>query len=270
MLYEIDGKSAFRIELYDHSVAHKWKKLIDSTYVGDGNDIDHKRTFFHLQTRKEIKDILLRAIENINKFLKKTFIQTENIDWNNQETYNTLHLAFEKLAGEFDNPTRLMKIAPDIVKESVKDLNYCVHALEHEDQKPQSLAIQWTKARTKMPRFKLESYEYNLFQFNTKQHEVYLSYNELGKTYKDLYVDQLPINYEATKNKHFIGADIEINLIESKDIFDSKFVSWCKSNTIDPYMKENALGKLPIGKCIIYDIEHLTKDSKIDIIEGVK
>ena len=42
------------------------------------------------------------------------------------------------------------------------------------------------------------------------------------------------------------------------------------SNTIDPYMKENALGKLPIGKCIIYDIEHLTKESKIDIIEGVK
>ena len=70
MLYEVDGIPAFRIDLYDHTVAHKWKKLIESIYVGDGEDIDHMRTFFSLRTRDEIKDMLLDAVKNINTFLK--------------------------------------------------------------------------------------------------------------------------------------------------------------------------------------------------------
>ena len=48
MLYEVDGQQAFRIDLYDHTVAHKWKDLIRSIYVGDGEDMDHIRTFFYL------------------------------------------------------------------------------------------------------------------------------------------------------------------------------------------------------------------------------
>jgi len=108
MLYEIDGKPAFRINLYDHTVAHKWKNLIESIYVGDGEDIDHMRTFFSLRTRDEIKDMLLDAVKNINTFLKTEFIKTpKQINWNDQDLYNTLHMAFEKLSGDFDNPTKL-------------------------------------------------------------------------------------------------------------------------------------------------------------------
>ena len=65
MLYEVDGQQAFRIDLYDHTVADKWKKLIQSIYVGDGDDIDHVRTFFHLRTKDEIKKMLVDAIKNI-------------------------------------------------------------------------------------------------------------------------------------------------------------------------------------------------------------
>ena len=64
MLYEIDERPAFRINLYDHTVAHKWKDLIDSIYVGDGEDIDHKRTFFALRTQDEIRVMLLDCIKN--------------------------------------------------------------------------------------------------------------------------------------------------------------------------------------------------------------
>ena len=53
MLYEIDGVPAFRIDLYDHSVARKWKNLIDSIYVGDGDDLDHKRSFLDFATKQD-------------------------------------------------------------------------------------------------------------------------------------------------------------------------------------------------------------------------
>ena len=266
MLYEIDGKPAFRIDLYNNSVAHKWKELIQNIYVGDGEDIDHKRTFFNLRSEKEIKEMLLDAVKHINTFLKTEFIKLPNeLDWNDQKLYNTLHIAFEKLSGDFDNPTRLMKIAPNDVKESVRDLNYCVHALESEAKKS-TLQIQWTKARTTMPRTKLTNKEYDLIQFNMVKNEVYLAYNELGKSYIDLHQDDLPLDYNATKNNHYIGADITIALEDRKNTFQTGFTEWARNNNIDPYDKTNGIGLLAIGKAEIIDIEYLTKDSKADII----
>ena len=269
MLYEIDGKPAFRIDLYDHTVAHKWKNLIESIYVGDGDDIDHIRTFFSLRTRDEIKDMLLDAVTNINTFLKTEFIKIpKHVDWNDQELYNTLHMAFEKLSGNFDNPTKLMKIAPMNIKENIRDLNFCVHALEHSSSKSilDELTIQWTKKRTTTPRIKLTNEEYKLIQFHMTKNEVYLAYNELGKSYVDLYKDDLPIDYEATLNNHYIGADIKIALTDKENIFDSGFIDWCKDNNIDPGEKKHGIGLLPIGKVETIDIEHLTKSSKANII----
>ena len=269
MLYEIDGKPAFRINLYDHTVAHKWKNLIESIYVGDGEDIDHMRTFFNLRTRDEIKDMLLDAVKNINTFLKTEFIKTpKQINWNDQDLYNTLHMAFEKLSGDFDNPTKLMKIAPMNIKENIRDLNYCVHALEHSSSEGtlDQLPIQWTKKRITTPRIKLTEKEHSLFQFNQTKNEVYLAYNELGKSYVDLCNDNLPFDYDATKNNHYIGADIDIALKDKKNIFESNFIDWCKDNDIDPLEKKHGIGMLPIGKIEIINMEHLTKDSKANII----
>jgi len=266
MLYEIDGKPAFRIDLYDHTVAHKWKKLIESIYVGDGEDIDHVRSFFGLRTRDEIKDMLLDSVTSINSFLKKHFIQIpKEIDWDDQNLYNTLHIAFEKLSGEFDNTTKLMKIAPEDIKEDIRNLNFCVHALEHEPSK-NILPIQWTKKREIMPRIKLTEDEYDLIQFHTTKNEVYLAYNELGKNYIDLWRDNLPVDYNATKNNHYIGADIQISLADKENIFDKEFIDWCKDNKINHEEKKNGIGLLPIGKIESMNIEHLTKESKADII----
>ena len=94
MLYEVDGKPTFRIDLYDHTVANKWKNLIESIYIGDGEDIDHIRTFFPFRTTEEKRKILLDAIESINTFFKKDFIELpENIDWDGQEIFNDLHIS---------------------------------------------------------------------------------------------------------------------------------------------------------------------------------
>ncbi len=267
MLYEVDGKPAFRIDLYNHPVASKWKSLIESIYVGDGEDIDNKRTFFNFQSTDEIRDMLLDAIKNINTFLKTEFIKIpEQLNWDDQNLYNTLHIAFEKLSGEFDNPTKLMKIAPTNIKENIRDLNYCVHALEHGTGVLGNLGIQWTKLRTETPRIDLEDDDYQLFQFHQTKNEVYLAYNELGKSYIDLWQDNLPVDYNATKNNHYIGADIEIALDDKKNIFDPGFVDWCYDNNIDPLEKKHGIGLLPIGKVESIDIEHLTKHSKANII----
>jgi len=269
MLYEIDGKPAFRIDLYDHAVAHKWKNLIESIYVGDGEDIDHKRSFFSLWEESEIQLLLLEAIKKINAFLKTNFIKIpENINWRDQNFYNNLHMKFETLSGEFDNPTKLIKIAPMDIKESVRDLNYCVHALEHRsfNSDEKYLPIQWTKKRISTPRIKLADDEYELIQFHQRKNKVYLAYNELGKSYADLYEDNLPIGYAATKNNHYIGADIFIALQNKKNIFSIGFLKWAKKNKMDPYEKKHGIGLLEIGKAEIIDIDYLTKDSKIDII----
>ncbi len=270
MLYEIDGIPAFRINLYNHSVAHKWKELISEIYVGDGEDIDHIRTFFPLRSMTEIKEMLMDAIESINAFLKKEYIVLPDvIDWNDQEIFNTLHNAFEKLSGEHDNPTKLMKIAPMHIKEKIRDLNYCIHGLEHDGKYETNMTllnIQWTKKRERTKRIKLQDAEYEHIQFNQNKNEAYLSYNELGKNYIDLWKDNLPITYEASKNNHFIGADIIVSLEDKENIFENGFTSWCRDNNVDPYNKKHGIGLLPIGKVEIIGIEHLTKDSKANII----
>ena len=98
------------------------------------------------------------------------------------------------------------------------------------------------------------------------KNEVYLAYNELGKSYIDLYQDNLPADYDATKNNHYIGADITIGLEDKKNIFEIGFIKWATDNKIDPYKRDHGIGLLPIGKVEIIDIEHLTKDSKANII----
>jgi hypothetical protein len=265
MLYEIDRSPSFRLHLYNNSVARKWKTLIDSIYVGDGEDIDHRRTFFKFQTKENAKNILITAIKNVNSFLKHEFI-TIPTKWD-KETFNNLHITFERLSGDHDNPTKLVKIAPIKIKESIRDINYCIHTLENPNIETKDLSIEWTKKREQTHRVKLESNDYELVQFHKNDGEVYLEYNELGKPYSDLFADGLPITYKATKNKHYIGADILLSFTDNKDIFGNKFIKWLKNNNIDPYNKKLGLGLVPIGKVEIIKIDHLTKDSKANIIK---
>ena len=269
MLFEIDGVPSFEINLYDNSVAREWKKLIKSIHVGDGKDIDNRRSFYNLRNKDEIKNDLLNAIKKINFFLKKEFIVIpREIDWDDQKIYNDLHVYFEKLSGDFDNPTKLIKIAPDDIKEAIRDLNYCVHALENfNDTKQDNIKIQWTKSRKLTSRIPLEENEYDLIKFDKSSEEVYLDYNELGKNYIDLWKDGLNIDYSSLKNNHFIGADFFISLKKQKNIFHNDFIQWMKRHKLDPYEKRHGIGLIAIGTAKIINIKHLTKNSKVTIIK---
>jgi hypothetical protein len=269
MLFVIDSVPSFTIHFYQNSIANKWQSLVKESYVGDGQDIDHRRSFYHYRNKEDIQKDLIRAIKNINSFLKFNFIKIPNtIDWKDKNLYNDLHLYFEKLAGEFDNPTRLFKIAPSNIKESIRDLNYCVHNLEHDNimKTNNDIKIQWTKGREQTKRIKLEKNEYKKVQFHKKKFEVYLDYNEVGKSFIDLWKDNLPKDYSNLKNNHYIGLDIFISLNDKKNIFDTEFVTWMQNNGTNPYNKELGIGLFPIGKCEIITIDHLTKDSKVNII----
>ena len=158
---------------------------------------------------------------------------------------------------------------PKEIKESVRDLNYCVHKLEQDwlGKEQSFLNVHWTKNRQTTPRSRLESNEYDLIQFNRSQNEVYLAYNELGKSYFDLYTDGLSIDYAQTKNNHYVGADILVALSDRENIFDKDFVDWCAKHNVDAYDKRHGIGLLPIGKINQLQIDHLTKDSKINIIQ---
>ena len=269
MLFVIDDIASFKIHFYKNSIADKWQSLVKESYIGDGKDIDSRRSFYRLQSKIDIRNDLLKAIEQINNFLKFNFIKLpKKIKWNDNELYNGLHMYFEQLSGDFDNPTKLFKIAPEHIKESIRDLNYCVHALEHDniDNDEKQIKIQWTKSREQTKRIKLNNKEYKHFQFTTKTNEVYLGYNELGKSYIDLWKDNLPINYNNLKNNHYIGKDIVISLKNANTIFEKDFIQWMTDNNVDPFDKKLGIGLLPIGTCEIIDISHLTKDSKVDII----
>ena len=73
MLFVIDDIPSFRIHFYKTSIADKWQSLVEEAYIGDGKDIDNKRSFYHLQNKTDVRNDLLKAIEQINSFLKFNF-----------------------------------------------------------------------------------------------------------------------------------------------------------------------------------------------------
>ena len=112
MLFVIDDIPSFRIHFYKTSIADKWQSLVQESYVSDGKDIDSRRSFYHLQDKTDIRNDLLKAIEQINSFLKFNFIKLpEKIDWNDENLYNELHVYFEKLSGDFVWPKEVIKHA---------------------------------------------------------------------------------------------------------------------------------------------------------------
>jgi hypothetical protein len=61
------------------------------------------------------------------------------------------------------------------------------------------IKIQWTKGREQTKRIKLEKMNIKIVQFHKKKFEVYLDYNELGKSFIDLWKDNLPKDYSNLK-----------------------------------------------------------------------
>ena len=257
----IDNTHITTIECFDTPIGIKYPKLLQKLIKQNGLQIDHKESFDNYMTEQQIKNIMLDAFTTLNKFFKKTIIDINKIEWNSQTWRNKLHTVFEKLNGEYDSPSKFMVIAPKDIKEAVRIVNRGVHLLELQPTK-QEYSFFWNK--NYITREPMTDEDYECTEFVYKPGTAYLSYNEVGKDLRDLYEDNLSIEYPRLKNNHYIGPDMEFNFTRSDSVFESNFYQWMVENRLDPHDKKLGIGKFPVGHYSQnFTNDQLDYDSKI-------
>lgn len=243
---EIDHCRTVAVDLYQNQFVSKWQMLFERTTSACA--INQVESFACKITELESQQRLLRAIDHINEFLKKPFIEiTEPCNWDDQNWYNYLHSKFEQLSGSYGRPTRLFEIAPHTVRDAIRALNFYVHRLE---TRPYQKLKPWYISFDKncYQRLPLESDDYELFEFVVQPGQAVIHYAELGKNLVDLYQDGLPTTYSGLRNLHFYSAEISISLSDKPfDLFPRGFVQWAQSKGIDVANKKLGIGTIPIG-----------------------
>ena len=111
------------IHICENDFSLRWLELLKLEI--QKNNILQIDTYSSLMPEHIARNYLLKAIDSVNNYLKKEFIlaPTEQ-EYSSKEYYNYLHTRFEKLAGpDWSQPTRLMQVAPDNIKLSIKHIN---------------------------------------------------------------------------------------------------------------------------------------------------
>jgi hypothetical protein len=238
-----DAHSVF-IDLDDNDLVHRWIPVFDR--ATKNRTIDQSACFVFNISKSQALEQLKLAAQNINLFLKHPVVPQVEHNWD-IDYCNQVHMAFEQLHGSFDEPTKLMMCAPDQIKQSIRDLNFYVHILEHDDYEQQNLwYINFSKDG--MERLPLQDTDYDRFLDRMEPGMVFMHYADLGKTHAELYHDKLPANYKGLKNLHYLAADISIWLGNTVDYFRSGFRTWAADNSIDLSDPKLGLGILPLGR----------------------
>ena len=255
----IDNNKSIVIDLFDNPFAKKYVKIMHELISKHALDFDNRRCFYSWKTNQQIQEDLDNAIQHINNFFKKDMF---NIDVNDPEYFNRLHIVFERLNQGYDDQTILKTIATSDLLESIRDINFCVHQLEHgRDENSKEITIQWNK--NTIQRVAIGNLDYSYATHTNKKNTVYLGYNEVGKSILDLYHDNLPIDYPGLKNNHFVGPDI-IFSESDKPLFDDDFLKWCDSHNIDAFNPKNGILNYPIGTFkTLCSLDKFSPDSKI-------
>lgn len=260
----IDNIKFRQILLFDNPIAKKYYSLVKKLVSKNGLDFDHRRSFYSYKTTNEIKNDLNTAITFINNFLQKELLPTKQKL--TQEYFNKIHTVFETLNQGYDDDPILKLIATPDLAESIRDINFCVHQLEHGRIKKQ-VQIQWNKETTE--RVALDNEDYYHATDKWEINYVYLGYNEVGKNILDIYHDNLSIDYPGLKNNHFVGPDIVFSTID-RPLFDKKFVKWCSNNSINAFDSKNGIWNYPIGTFKTFCSEdNFGSDSKITAYDFV-
>lgn len=259
----MDDAHSVVIDLDDNAFVHRWIEVFNRAV--SCSTVDHTASFAFRIPKSQALDNLTQAGRLVNEFFRREIVPAAPPQWNN-DYCNSVHMAFEKLSGEYDRPTRLFMLAPEHVKSAIRDLNFYVHVLE-QDQEGQNNQWYINFDRAYVDRRPLIDQDYYLFQRLVESGRVYVHYAELGKTHLDLYKDGLPADYKAQKNLHYFAADLTIWLGPEIDLFTEDFESWAQDNKIDLQDKRLGLGILPIGrvrdldtaKKYIYNAEKITQ-----------
>lgn len=244
----IDDTHTVNIECFDTPIGNKYGAMLKSEIDSKGVMTDDGESFSKYLEKDQIQNIMLQAFDDINKYLKQDIIDIKQIYWDDAIWRNQLHTIFEKLNGEYDNPSKLMLVAPTKIKEAVRRVNWGVHLLEQYPFEKEWMML-WSKnPKECVDRIKFTDEDYECIEFEYKPWTVYLSYNEVGKDYRDIHEDNLPIEYARLKNNHYLGLDIEPNESMTGHVFAPEFKQWMIDNNIDPYNKQLGIGEFPVGK----------------------
>lgn len=260
----VDERLSVTIDLFDHSVAQKFLQEL-RWHMANGS-IDNQEAFYNYADEATVRQDLLAAIDTVNVFLKRRFIELPLlIDWESNDTYNYIHEKFEQLNGTWNHPTRLLTIAPTNIKKAIRMINFAVHRLERRPYKiHRSLYLSWDK--NSYQRQYLTDQEHECFDNIMRPNTAYLNYVEVGKNLVDLYHDGLDPAYSGYENLHFVGAELTMDFeCHQHDMFDEGFRKWATKHSIDVNDKRLGIGKIPIGTFEGSD-NFFTKDSKITSI----
>ena len=260
----IDNIKFRKIFLFDNPIANKYFSLLKTLINENGLDFDNRRCFYSYKTDIEIENDLDDAVFLINKFFQKELLPTDKA---NQNYFNDMHQGFELLNKGYDDFTLLKAVGPPNLIESIRDVNFCTHKLEH-GKTEKVFEIQWNKETTQ--RVALDENDYLHATHKCQMNHVYLGYNEVGKNILDLYNDDLPIDYPGLKNNHFVGPDM-IFFHKEEPLFEDGFLKWCTKHSIDPFEPKNGILNYPIGTfetlCAEQNFSPQSKITAYDLID---
>lgn len=236
------------VDLFDNDFVNRWSRLL-SQEIASGSLLQED-TYSSFVPESLARQRLEEAIDSVNGFLKREFISTPCVsDYDNPDFYNQLHEKFERLAGPaWDQPTRLMLLAPDNVKLAIRHINRYCHRLERRPYAEASLMrIEFNTHKREL----LTSDDYKLFQPITDSNVVVLDYSTLGKSLYECYEDNLNADYHGMKIQQHYCANFILQFNQprfNQPKFDyANFKKWCAENGIVE-IPAPELGSLQLGK----------------------
>jgi len=121
-------EASFDITLNDNNFTCKWVEELH--WCVTHCEFNQLEAFASMASLNESSLILKESCVTINRYLKNFIEIKDNLLDQPQEYFNYLHSIFEKLSGEYANPTRLFAIAPLELKEAIRRLNFFIHRVE--------------------------------------------------------------------------------------------------------------------------------------------
>jgi hypothetical protein len=245
-------EESFSIALYDNLFVNKW--INELCWCKDHCTINQQDAFATLMSVEQASAVLRDSCATINKYLKGFVEIRTDIADQPQEYYNYLHGVFERLTGTFDQPTRLFAIANAELRTAIRNLNFYVHRIEQQADPLVNMYLNFDKDQYRRIPFAPEDYDF--FEFAFPAGTLFLHYAELGKEYFDLYEDGLELDYTASANSHYYSGEASLASRDFNAFEDANFKQWLVDRNIDPYNKQLAHGKIPLG--FVDDIDRVT------------
>ena len=233
------------VDLIDNDFVNRWCRLLSQEI--ERGTLLQEDTFSNFIPESLARQRLEQSIDTVNKFLQREFIPMPvSSDYDNTDFYNQLHQQFEKLAGpDWDQPTRLMLIAPDTVKLAIRHINRYCHRLE---KRPYVVEPEMRIEFNTHLREYLHEEDYNLFSVAKNDHDVVLDYSTLGKSLHECYEDGLTPDYTGMKIQHHYSANFILKFGDTgrrspKDGFEKWLIKHNMTN-----VSPSAFGYIQLGK----------------------